>query len=183
MKAKGSYDFENRYDYRIRNSSPYLVDAFSASMGFFMVLESSQNAFGCASGEEYEVVTERIPARLNDLNNLSGGEAVNMANKALKGFQQIYKSQGVLLVKDSMIGVNKENEIKVWMNSNFAVNEIEQPPISYGVLSDQEKESTMVDNIIELINSRAKRDPEWVAFVEEKYRQGSIGFDQAIRIS
>lgn len=99
MKAKGSSDFENRYEYRIRNSSPYLVDAYSA--------KSSHNAFGCASGEKYEVVTERIPVRLNDLNNLSGGEAINMVNRALKGFQQIYKSQGVLLVKDSMIGVNK----------------------------------------------------------------------------
>jgi hypothetical protein len=47
-----------------------------------------------------------------------------MANRSLKGFQQIYKSQGVLLVKDTMIGLNKHNNVKVWMNSNFALNEV-----------------------------------------------------------
>lgn len=41
----------------------------------------------------------------------------------------------------------------------------------------------MVDNIVELINSRSQRDPLWVDFVEEKYRQGRIGFDQAIRLT
>lgn len=45
-----------------------------------------------------------------------------MLNTALKGFQQIYKSQGVMLVKDTMIGINKDNHVKVWMNSNFACN-------------------------------------------------------------
>lgn len=88
---------------------------------------------------------------------------------ALKGFQQIYKSQGVLLVKDSMIGINKQNDVKVWMNSNFAVNEMETPPMSYGVLPDHEKESTMVDNIVELVNARSKKEPQWVDFVEQKY--------------
>lgn len=29
-----------------------------------LILESSQNAFGCASNDHYEVVTERIPLRL-----------------------------------------------------------------------------------------------------------------------
>jgi hypothetical protein len=48
-----------------------------------------------------------MPHRLFEMGNLAGVEALNMANKALKGFQQIFKSQGVLLVKDSMIGVNK----------------------------------------------------------------------------
>lgn len=47
---------------------------------------------------------------------------VNMIFKSLKGFQKIYKSQGALLVKESMIGLNKGNMTKVWMNSNFAVN-------------------------------------------------------------
>ena len=45
-----------------------------------------------------------------------------MVHKAMKGFQQIFKSQGALLVKDTMIGVNRHNDVKVWMNSNYAVN-------------------------------------------------------------
>lgn len=52
MENKGQSDFENRYDYRIKNSSPYLVDAYSASK-WSVYLESAQNAFGCASGDEY----------------------------------------------------------------------------------------------------------------------------------
>lgn len=46
-----------------------------------------------------------------------------MLKNALKGFQQIFRSQGVLLVKDSMIGINKKNEVKVWMNRNLSINE------------------------------------------------------------
>lgn len=85
-------------------------------------LEAANNAFGCTAGNDYEVVTERIPTRLYDLNNLSASEGLNIVHKSLKGFQQIYKSQGVMLVKDSMIGLNKQNNVKVWMNSNFALN-------------------------------------------------------------
>jgi hypothetical protein len=47
-----------------------------------------------------------------------------MAHSALKGFQQIFKSQGALLVKDTMVGVNKKNDVKVWMNSNYSINEV-----------------------------------------------------------
>lgn len=73
----------------------------------------------------YEIVTERVALRLHDLHNLNSHEAINILNKALRGFQQIYKSQGVLLVKDSMIGINQHNRVKVWMNSNFALNQPE----------------------------------------------------------
>lgn len=38
----------------------------------------------------------------------------------------------------------------------------------------------MVDNIVELVNSKARRDKEWNGFVEEKYRIGRVGFEDAI---
>jgi hypothetical protein len=75
--------------------------------------------------------------RLTELKNLSAFEGLTFVKRALKGFQQIFKSQGVLHVKDTMIGVNKVGNVKIWMNSNFAVNSIEELPISYGVLPEQ----------------------------------------------
>lgn len=36
VENEGSADFENRYDYRIRNSSPYLVEAYCLSPYSFM---------------------------------------------------------------------------------------------------------------------------------------------------
>jgi hypothetical protein len=41
----------------------------------------------------------------------------------------------------------------------------------------------MVDNIIELVNARSKKDGEWVEFVEQKYKLGRVGFDQAIHLA
>jgi hypothetical protein len=52
------------------------------------------------------------------------------------------------------------------MNTNFAVNEMEKPPITYDLLPENEKEGTMVANVIELVNSRTRKEQQWVEFVE-----------------
>lgn len=72
---------------------------------------------------------------------------------------------GLILVKDTMIGVNKKGKVKVWLNENFALNSPEQQPLSYTMLPDLERESTMVDNVIDLVNSRAERWEPWTNFV------------------
>jgi hypothetical protein len=41
---------------------------------------------------------------------------------ALKGYNQIYKVHGLLRIKDTMIGLNQKNEVKVWLNQNFSLN-------------------------------------------------------------
>jgi hypothetical protein len=121
--------------------------------------------------------------RLTELNNLSPQEGLNIVNHALKGFHQIYKSRGVVLIKDSMIGMNRQNNVKVWMNPNFAVNEIEKPPISYEMLPEQEKENTMVANVIELVNWRTRKEHQWTDFVEQSHELGRTGFEEAIKLS
>ena len=35
-----------------------------------------------------------------------------------------------MIVKDSMIGVNSKNKVKVWLNPNFSINKPEEIPIS-----------------------------------------------------
>ena len=40
----------------------------------------------------------------------------------------------------------------------------------------------MVDNIIELINSKTERRRPWVDMVDEKYHRGKMGFEEAINM-
>ena len=41
---------------------------------------------------------------------------------------------GLILIKDTMIGLNQENKVKVWVNENFAANAPEKQPLSYSML-------------------------------------------------
>jgi hypothetical protein len=102
-----------------------------------------------------------------------------MVERSLKGFNQIFKSTGLILVKDNMIGVSQYGQIKVWLNADFSLNFPEPQPISYSMLDDNDKEPIMVDNIIELVNSRTKRSSYWRGFIEEKYQSGKLTFSRA----
>lgn len=61
-------------------------------------------------------------------------EALYVMDRALRGFQQIFKSNGITLVKDSMIGINQYGQVKVWLNGNFALNACDPQPVSYKML-------------------------------------------------
>ena len=50
------------------------------------------------------------------------------------------------------------------------------------MLMEEDKESIMVDNIIELINSRASREVAWREFMDEKYSKGRLNFKMGIEL-
>ena len=79
-----------------------------------------------------------------------------------------------------MIGLDRDDKIKVWLNSNFGMNSKENEPLSYSVLPKHEQEFALVDNIIELINHKTQRNSQWMNYLEEKYSKGKIGFKEAI---
>lgn len=116
------------------------------------------------------------------MNSLTGLQALYMVDRALKGFQQLYKSSGIVLVKDSMIGLDQKGEVKVWLNENFAVNVPQKQPISYQMLDEVDREAIMVDNILELVNSRTRRESLWGNFMEHKYARGKLNFVDGVEL-
>jgi len=42
--------------------------------------------------------------------------ALTILKVALNGFRNLYTYNGVLWIKDTMIGVNDYDQVKVWMN-------------------------------------------------------------------
>lgn len=81
-----------------------------------------ENNFGCAERGKYEVVTERIPYRLSDLNHIREDNAVTILATALRGYGPMFKVHGQFRVKDAMIGLNQKNQVKIWLHPNFSIN-------------------------------------------------------------
>jgi len=56
--------------------------------------------------------------------NLSFSNAMVILKVALKGYKNLYNYNGLLWIKDNMMGINQNDEVKVWLNSNYGVNSI-----------------------------------------------------------
>ena len=54
---------------------------------------------------------------------------------------------GLFLVKDTMIGLDKDNQVKVWLNPKFQLNSLETQPVSYTNINEEEREQAMIENI------------------------------------
>lgn len=48
--------------------------------------------------------------------------AIILLRSALKGYQHLSRVHGMFAVNEQMIGVNEQQEAKVWLNSNLALN-------------------------------------------------------------
>jgi hypothetical protein len=107
------------------------------------------------------VVTERIPYRLAHLPPQHPDNAITILREALSGFKDLFKVNGLICVKDSMIGVSAKNKVKVWLNPNFAINTPEPNPAGLKNLDPTCHEREMIHNIIDLINSKAENHPTW----------------------
>lgn len=87
------------------------------------------NIINCTSPTLVRVVTERIPYRLVHLPPQNPENAFTLLHQSLLGFKDLFKVNGLMCVKDTMIGVSTKNTVKVWMNPNFAVNVPEPKPL------------------------------------------------------
>jgi hypothetical protein len=57
--------------------------------------------------------------------------AVTILLATLEGFKDLFKVNGLLCIRDNMIGISANNKVKVWLNPNFAVNTPEAKPMSF----------------------------------------------------
>jgi hypothetical protein len=58
-----------------------------------------------------------------------------------------------------MIGVNQNNEVRVWLNANYALNMIEPLPMSLINLSHEAQQDLIVNNLIDMISSKTYPSP------------------------
>jgi hypothetical protein len=121
-----------------------------------------QNSFGCSLRAKYNVVTERIPYRLAHLPTQHAYNSLLLLRVALTGFRDVFKYNGIISVKDSMIGITPKNKVKVWLNPNFSINKPEEKAISLQKLDPKDHEREMVNNIFDLISSKADQENLWV---------------------
>lgn len=113
----------------------------------------------------FQVVTERIPYRLAHLPPQQLENALTLLRSALLGFKDLFKVNGLICVKDTMIGVSAKNKVKVWLNPVFAINTPEPKPVALRSLDPACHEREMVNNILDLINSKADSSSVWRQFI------------------
>ena len=77
----------------------------------------------CGTTSVVKVVTQRIPTLLSDLANLNEDSSFRVLEDSFHGFEEIGKrfKQG-FTVSGNMIGLNKANEVRVWLNKDFSKN-------------------------------------------------------------
>lgn len=135
----GFNDFVTKYQYRIKNPHQFLVNAYFISKVLVYCIEEVGNTFGCSVTDLYDVVIQRVQYRLSDFTNLSWYESVDLMKGALKGFEELYGKVGLFLIKDTMIGVDKDNQVKVWLNPKFQLNSLETQPLSFSNMPEEDR--------------------------------------------
>lgn len=68
------------------------------------ILGQAQGLISCRSKDKYEVITERIPYRLNSLNSINYKNSLAILKCSLRGFGDLYKKYGAFGIKEKMIG-------------------------------------------------------------------------------
>ncbi len=64
----------------------------------------------------FKVITERIPVRLTKCPQLSYDESLYVLDRALEGYNFLYRNVGPFDINSNMIGFTPEGEAKVWHN-------------------------------------------------------------------
>ena len=134
-----------KYEYR-RKQQQHLVEVYYAGQ--------AATYFGCSGKIWLNVLVERISYRLSDIVGLSSTEGLYVLKNALVGFKTIQQINGVIQVDDTLIGFNQEWKVKVWLNSNLAVNSPELGKLYQKATTPNEARSnqiTMVDRVVRMV--------------------------------
>ena len=88
---------------------------------------------------------------------ISFSSSLYALKECLKGFSALFIRLGSFDINSNMIGVNNQNEVKVWINENFAVNCASTERAFIGATSFDRcsssfnNEKTMIQNILSVI--------------------------------
>lgn len=81
----------------------------------------------CGSPDFFVVLTERTD-RLSDIGRLSLKLAKNLLRECLQGFDQLFAVFGLFEIEQSFIGIDQGGHAKVWLNTVFGQNTIDEEP-------------------------------------------------------
>jgi len=100
------------------------------------------------------VVTEYLPKRLSSVPRFSFREALYVLAETLKGFREVYRRFGPILIEDDMIAFSPQGRARCWCNPNFALNH----PRSDSIMQQTGRtdEAYIVSNILDLVEERTE---------------------------
>jgi hypothetical protein len=104
---------------------------------------------GCGGGKSLKVVTEYLPKRLSSVPRFSFQEALYVLTETLKGFREICRRFGPVIIEDDMIAFTQQGRVRCWSNPNFALNH----PRSDSLLQQTGRtdEAYMVTDLLNLV--------------------------------
>jgi hypothetical protein len=105
-----------------------------------------EDGCGCEGFDAMQLVFERVPSRLSDHDLVQAQEGALILEEALFGFKEVldlFKRH--FLVEDSMIFINCQQEVKVWMHPSLMAF---TPLAQCRSLTAWEKEHEMVESIL-----------------------------------
>jgi hypothetical protein len=65
------------------------------------------------------VFLERIPFRLSNVKDIPFPDVLHVYKQSLEGFDQLSSKAGYFPVDEDQIGINRNGEVKVWLNTSF----------------------------------------------------------------
>jgi hypothetical protein len=83
---------------------------------------ANRNKYLCTGQDTVDVVTERIPYLLANVQNLPLADGLFTLHEALIGFMAVHQFEGYVNVTDEMIGFTTDGRVKVWLNPSFGSN-------------------------------------------------------------
>lgn len=103
----------NAYYYRYITNKP-IVKVYKASY-------EAKSDF-CSNYKNTEVFTEYIPYRLADVKTLTHEQGLYVLSECLVGFYELFSRLGAFAIDETLIGFNKDGQVRVWHSPNFAKN-------------------------------------------------------------
>lgn len=73
------------------------------------MIGTTQGFTVCTGWSKYEVVTERIPYRLDSLSSIQSKNSLVILTTALRGFRDLYKQDEEIIINERMIGIFVNN--------------------------------------------------------------------------
>jgi hypothetical protein len=102
----------------------------------------------CSTFYKGNIYLERIPLRLQQLNEIPYPDVLHLYHQAFRGFAKLFDKVGYFEPIDSLICINQQRRVKIWLNENLASS------IPETVFGDVERtEANMVRNVINTIQA------------------------------
>jgi hypothetical protein len=102
----------------------------------------------CSTFYKGSIYLERIPVRLSQINEIPFPDVLHLYHQAFRGFAKLFDKVGYFEPTESLIGVNQQGIVKIWLNENLAKS---YPETLFG--DDDRSEGNMVIRVVNIIHA------------------------------